>query len=86
VRRDPRGTLTALCAAIELPFDPVMLQWAPGQHAEDGVWAPHWYGAIFKTTEFAPPDDGKVELPGQLQAIAEAARPYYERMRAFKIG
>jgi hypothetical protein len=86
VRRDPRGTLSVLCAAIGLPFDPAMLHWAPGQHATDGVWAPHWYGAIFNSTEFAPPDDNKVDLPEHLRAIALAARPYYERMRAFKIG
>lgn len=86
VRRDPRGTLTALCAAIGLDFDEAMLSWAPGQHEADGVWAPHWYGAIFNSTGFAPPDEGAVELPGHLLEIAEAARPFYERMRAFKIG
>ena len=85
IRRDPEGTLRALCAAIDLPFDPAMLAWAPGQHAEDGVWAPHWYGAIFASTSFAPPDETMPVLPGHLAAIAEAARPYYETMRAYKI-
>jgi hypothetical protein len=85
IRRDPRGTLTALCAAIGLDFDEAMLRWAPGQHKADGVWAPHWYGAIFRTTEFAPPEEGAVELPGHLQEIAQAAQPFYERMRGFKI-
>jgi len=85
VRRDPRGTLTALCAAIGLPFDAGMLKWATGQHADDGVWAPHWYGAIFKSSEFAPPDETVPALPPHLLAIADAARPYYERMQAFKI-
>ena len=86
IRRDPRGTLAALCTAIDLPFDEAMLSWAPGQHADDGVWAPHWYGAIFSTTGFAPPDERAVTLPEHLRVIAEAARPFYERMRAFKIG
>ena len=86
IRRAPRGTLSALCAAIDLPFDEAMLSWAPGQHADDGVWAPHWYGAIFSTTGFAPPDERTVTLPEHLRVIAEAARPFYERMRAFKIG
>jgi len=85
IRRDPRGTLTALCAAIGLDFDEAMLRWAPGQHKADGVWAPHWYGAIFRTTEFAPPEEGAVELPGHLREIAQAAQPFYERMRGFKI-
>lgn len=86
VRRDPRGTLSALCAAIGLAFDEAMLRWEPGQHADDGVWAPHWYGAIFNSTSFSPPDERAVELPRHLREIADAARPFYERMRAFKIG
>lgn len=85
VRRDPRGTLSALCAAIGLPFDDAMLRWAPGQHADDGVWAPHWYGAIFNSTGFAPPDEREPELTDVLQQIADAARPFYEQMQAFKI-
>ena len=84
VRRDPRGTLTALCAAIGLDFDEAMLRWPKGQHPDDGVWAPHWYGAIFGSTGFAPPDEKVVELPGHLQTIADEAQVFYERMAAFK--
>lgn len=82
VRRDPRGTLTALCAAIDLPFEDAMLTWPSGPHADDGVWASHWYGAIFNSNGFAPPDDRTAELPDHLRPIADAARPYYERMAA----
>src|SRR5690606_9516276 len=84
VRRDPRGTLSALCAAIDLPFTEAMLIWPKGQHPDDGVWAPHWYGAIFDSTGFAPPDEKVVALPGHLQRIAEEARVFYERMAAHK--
>jgi hypothetical protein len=84
VRRDPRGTLSALCAAIDLPFDEAMLAWPKGQHKYDGVWAPHWYGAIFDSTGFTPPDEKVVELPGHLQRIADEAQVFYERMAAFK--
>lgn len=85
VRRDPAATLSALCAAIDLPWTPAMLSWAPGQHPEDGVWAPHWYGAIFKSTSFAPPDPEPKPLPDELRRIADAAQPFYERMRAHKL-
>jgi hypothetical protein len=84
VRRDPRGTLAALCRAIDLDFTDAMLSWPKGQHADDGVLAPHWYGAIFDTTGFAPPDDRIVQLPDRLRVIADEARPYYERMAGFK--
>ena len=84
VRRDPRGTLSALCAAIDLPFDEAMLSWPKGQHKDDGVWAPHWYGAIFDSTGFAPPDEKVVELPEHLRDIADEAQVFYDRMAAFK--
>ena len=84
VRRDPRGTLSALCAAIGLDFDEAMLSWPKGQHKDDGVWAPHWYGAIFDSTGFAPPDEKVVELPEHLRDIADEALVFYERMAAFK--
>jgi hypothetical protein len=84
VRRDPRGTLSALCAAIDLDFAEAMLNWPKGQHPDDGVWAPHWYGAIFDTTGFAPPDDKAITLPDHLRSIADEARPFYERMAAHK--
>ena len=84
VRRDPRGTLSALCAAIDLDFTEAMLSWPEGQHPDDGVWAPHWYGAIFDTTGFAPPDDKAITLPDHLRSIADEARPFYERMAAHK--
>nr|WP_295889798.1 hypothetical protein [uncultured Devosia sp.] len=84
VRRDPRGTLSALCAAIDLDFTEAMLSWPKGQHPDDGVWAPHWYGAIFDTTGFAPPDEKAITLPDHLRSIADEARPFYERMAAHK--
>lgn len=84
VRRDPRGTLSALCAAIDLPFTEAMLSWPKGQHPDDGVWASHWYGAIFNSTGFAPPDDQPITLPDHLLAIADQARPFYEKMAAHK--
>lgn len=84
VRRDPRAALSALCAAIDLPFTEAMLSWPRGQHLDDGVWAPHWYGAIFDSTGFAAPDDRPATLPDNLRLIADQARPYYERMAAHR--
>lgn len=84
VRRDPHRALSALCAAIDLPFSEAMLSWPKGQHPDDGVWAPHWYGAIFESTGFAPPEDKAITLPDHLRAIADQARPFYEAMAAHK--
>lgn len=84
VRRDPRGTLSGLCAAIDLPFEEAMLGWPSGPHADDGVWASHWYGAIFNSTGFAPPDEKPLVLPDNLRVIADEARVFYDRMRAYR--
>ena len=48
--RDPEGTLSALCAALGLPFEPAMLRWQAGPKPFDGVWAPWWYSNTHKAT------------------------------------
>jgi hypothetical protein len=82
IRRDPRGMLTLLCDALELPFDPAMLSWPAGGHASDGVWAPHWYGAVHASTGFAPAEGPLPKLDGALADLARAALPDYEALRA----
>jgi hypothetical protein len=77
VLADPEGTLTSLCAALGIPFDPAMLAWQPGRRATDGVWASHWYGAVERSTGFAPPDDEAPALPPQARRLADRCRPYY---------
>jgi hypothetical protein len=86
VLRDPRGTLCALCAACAIPFDEAMLAWPAGRRASDGVWAPHWYAAVERSTGFAPYRPREVTLAPRLAAIAEDAREYYERLRPYRIG
>jgi Sulfotransferase domain len=87
VLANPRGALSALCAALGLPFRESMLSWPPGRRASDGVWAPAWYGAVEKSTGFGPPQREArfEELPDGLKRIAEAARPYYERLERYRL-
>ena len=42
----PRAMLTALCAALEVPFSERMLSWPAGARSSDGVWARYWYDAV----------------------------------------
>jgi hypothetical protein len=86
VLADPRAALTALCAALDIPFSEKMLRWPPGRRATDGAWAPAWYDAVERSTGFARPRESRtVALDDSLKRIAEAARPHYERLAAHKL-
>ena len=50
---DPEGVLQGLCELIGLPWTDTMLSWNAGPRDEDGVWAPHWYHAVHKSTGFS---------------------------------
>jgi hypothetical protein len=80
---DPPRLLRALCTALGVPFMEEMLAWPPGRRATDGVWAAHWYGAVERSTGFsAPARELAAPLDAALGGIADAARPYYELLRA----
>ena len=78
----PEAQLRALCARLGVPFSDRMLSWPPGPRASDGVWAPHWYDAVWKSTGFEPWRDKRVPLPPALAAVADTCRPAYERLLA----
>jgi hypothetical protein len=88
VLADPRGTLSMLCAALGIPFSENMLAWPAGKRATDGAWAPVWYASVERSTGFVAPRTPATrdKLPSHLQRIADAARPHYEKMLAFKLG
>jgi hypothetical protein len=82
----PRAVLTSLCAALDIPFTEKMLHWPAGPRATDGVWAPVWYESVEKSTDFAPQRKSEPKpLSKELQNIADAARPHYERLAAHKL-
>lgn len=82
IRAAPSAMIMKLCQAIGLKFDPAMLSWPRGGNAADGVWAPHWYGAVWNSTGFAAPEGDLPDLPQAFQPICDAAMPFYDRMRA----
>jgi hypothetical protein len=80
--RDPEGQLRKLCAELGIPFDETMLRWPAGRRETDGVWAPHWYGNVERSTGFAPYRPEPVSVPDELAHLVSAARPYYEELAA----
>jgi hypothetical protein len=83
--RAPEAHLRALCAWLGLPFTPRMLTWPPGPRASDGIWAPYWYEAVWASTGFEPWRAREVALSGEYAAVAEACRPVYAALRAYRI-
>ena len=69
VLRDPRGTLSALCAACGIAFDDAMLRWPKGPKAFDGVWAPHWYNAVWASEGFGAPSASAKAMPAAPAAM-----------------
>ncbi|WP_310740749.1 sulfotransferase-like domain-containing protein [Ideonella alba] len=80
----PEAHLRALCAHLDLDFRPGMLQWPAGPRASDGVWAPHWYAAVWRSTGFERAADEAPVLTGHAAEVAEACRPAYEQLRALR--
>ena len=78
----PEAHLRAICAALGIAFTPRMLSWPPGPRASDGVWAPYWYDAVWKSTGFEAWHARETALSGTALAVAEACRPAYEALHA----
>jgi hypothetical protein len=85
VLRDPAGTLRALCGALGIPYTESMTSWPPGRRPTDGVWAPHWYAAVERSTGFAPYDPAPPAVPDRLRPLVDAARPYYAELAAHRL-
>ena len=86
IRADPKQALTKLCAALAVPFAESMLHWPAGPKPYDGVWAPHWYGAVHRSTGFEVGEGPLPALTGAYAQLAEAALPHYERLAAHRMG
>lgn len=85
IRRDPADILQRLCAALGIPWTENMLTWDAGGHSSDGIWAAHWYGAVHRSTGFAPPEADLPEITGSMSDLVDTAMPHYEAMAALKL-
>lgn len=80
VLQNPEQILSSVCQRFDIPFTEEMLSWPPGRRDSDGVWAPHWYQVVEKSTGFAPYRKKEINLTDEQYAIAEASMPAYEQM------
>ncbi len=77
VLTNPEKILRQLCADLGINFDPAMLQWNAGPIPEDGVWAPHWYHVLHKSTGFAPYKHKSDPFPDFLHPLLSECIPHY---------
>ena len=86
VLQNPMAVLGAFCRRIDLPFNEQQpIEWAAGQHASDGAWAPFWYQKIFATTKLTPYRATKSEFPRAVQEVVDQCMPTYERLYAQRL-
>lgn len=85
VLEDPRAMLTALCAALDVPFSERMLSWPAGPRDSDGVWARYWYDAVLASTGFSPYVSKAHTLPAALESLAEECLPHYRTLYAQRL-
>jgi len=85
VLQDPERTLSLLCAAIGIEFDPAMLSWSPGLRPTDGVWAKHWYHEVAQSTGFAPYRAERPVVPAQWRELEARCRESYKRLSEFRL-
>ncbi len=84
--QDPRAVLHELCRRLGVEFDEAMLSWPAGPKPEDGVWAPHWYDSVHRSTGWQPwsPKDAQL-LPSVVPAY-EQSLSLYDRLLPYRIG
>jgi len=78
---DPPGVLASLCKHLHIDYTDDMLTWPAGARPEDGIWAPHWYHAVHKSTGFAP-YVAKGVIPQELDALLAECKPWYDKLLA----
>jgi hypothetical protein len=83
IRANPRTALSTLCARLGIPFVDSMLTWPAGPKPYDGIWAPHWYGAVHGSTGFEEPEGDLPHLDDFGQRLVDQALPYYQRLEKY---
>ncbi|MGH8115335.1 MAG: hypothetical protein ACREPS_09835, partial [Rhodanobacteraceae bacterium] len=85
VLKNPRRALSSLCANLRISFDERMLRWPTGPRSSDGVWAPHWYTAVERSTGFALYRPRQTKLTRFQQQLADSCRSSYGKLAAYRL-
>lgn len=78
--QNPGSVLKQACEKAGLKFESQMLQWKAGPKEYDGIWAPHWYANVHRTTGFEKQATSDRPLPKHLEPLYETASIYYQKL------
>jgi hypothetical protein len=81
---DPGEILGKLCKHLGIDFTSDMLTWPVGARPEDGIWAPHWYHSVHRSSGFSA-YVAKKDFPERLDALLEECKPWYDKLFAHAI-
>lgn len=81
----PEAHLRAICAHLGIAFTERMLHWPPGPRDSDGVWAPHWYAAVWASTGFEAREARPATLDANGARVVDTCRHAYERLHAARL-
>jgi hypothetical protein len=78
--KNPEGHLRALCTLLQIPFTGRMLHWPAGSRSSDGVWAPHWYDTVLKSSGFEQWHARDLHIPEMHRTLIDGCMPAYEHL------
>ncbi len=85
VLADPEGVLKALCARLGLAWTDRMLHWPAGPRDTDGVWAPHWYANVNRSTGFDRRTPKTDPVDPRYEPVIEKAQPMYDELAQHRV-
>lgn len=85
ILKQPETMMPALCEALGVTFSQQMMRWPPGSRSSDGVWAPHWYKSVERSSGFEPYVAKSHRLPAELAPLAHECMAAYERLHGLRL-
>ncbi len=78
--QNPESVLRQACERTDMKFEMEMLRWPSGPKPYDGVWAPHWYANVHRSTGFEKQPTSDRPLPTHLHQLYEKSAIYYDKL------
>lgn len=85
VLENPARMLRQLCEALGVEYTDAMLSWPAGPRDTDGIWAKHWYEAVWQSTGFQPYNPKNRPMREPLLGLLDEANTLYQRMHAQRL-